>query len=117
MADVFARAAVRKRGIQRPLVSDVGDREKRSATVKKLRKCTKILDKLELGEKKQVPGDLFFAPFLPQKRKKQVPGGLVFSTLSPKNGKTSPQGTCCQSPLSHLIRLCRLREATRTNVF
>ena len=102
MADVFARAAVRTAVMQKPFFSDLGDREKRSATVKKLRKCTKILDKLELGEeKKQVPGDLFFAPFLPKKRKKQVPGGLVFSTLSPKNGKNkSPGDLLPKSPKS-----------------
>ena len=101
MADVFARAAVRKRGIQRPLVSDVGDREKRSAAVKNLRKCTKILDKLELGEKKQVPGDLFFAPF-PPKTEKTSPRGTCFFHLSPKNGKNkSPGDLLPKSPKSH----------------
>ena len=98
MADVFARAAVRKRGIQRLLVSDVGDREKRSATVKNLRKCTKMLDKLELGEKKQVPGDLFFAPFLPKKRKNKSQGDLFFPPFPPKTEKQVPRGLVAKVP-------------------
>ena len=81
MADVFARAAVRTTVMQKPFFSDLGDREKRSATVKKLRICTKILDKLELGEKKTSSR------------------GLVFCTLPPpKTEKTSPRGTCFFHP-------------------
>ena len=99
MADVFARAAVRKRGIQRPLVSDVGDREKRSATVKNLRKCTKILDKLELGEKKTSSRGLVFCTLPPQKTEKTSPRGTCFFHPSPpKRKKQVPRGLVAKVP-------------------
>ena len=84
MADVFARAAVRTTVMQKPFFSDLGDREKRSATVKNLRKCTKILDKLELGEKNKFQGTCFLHPSSPQippKTEKQVLRGLVAEVL------------------------------------
>ena len=99
MADVFARAAVRKRGIQRPLVSDVGDREKRSATVKNLRKCTKILDKLELGEKKTSSRGLVFCTLPPPKNgKNKSQGDLFFPPFPPKTEKQVPRGLVAKVP-------------------
>ena len=99
MADVFARAAVRKRGIQRPLVSDVGDREKRSATVKNLRKCTKILDKLELGGEKTSSRGLVFCTLPPQKTEKTSPRGTCFFHPSPpKRKKQVPRGLVAKVP-------------------
>ena len=99
MADVFARAAVRTTVMQKPFFSDLGDREKRSATVKNLRKCTKILDKLELGEKKTSSRGLVFCTLPPQKTEKTSPRGTCFFHLAPKKRKKQvPQGLVTKVP-------------------
>ena len=101
MADVFARAAVRKRGIQRPLVSDVGDREKRSATVKNLRKCTKILDKLELGGEKTSSRGFVLCTLPPPTTENKSQGYLFFPLFRPTTENKSPGDLLPKSPKSH----------------